>query len=1008
MTKSDGQSTGIRSAFIKTVILGGVETLMEGTAGDPYFEALETHAADLAGLALLVARQVLPASTVIDVGANIGLSTILLARLVRKVVAYEPSPSNVALLRRNLALNGITNVEVRATAVSSNPGTLRFHLSAYGAGSHIVAFGHVLVETIDSISVPAVALDNEGLPPITFMKIDAEGHEPDILAGARRLLARDRPLIYTEINLWCLSAFAGHSPGALIRTFWRAFKVGKPEADGQVRQLPDAYQFMHDLIVRDGGMADVILRPRAGADMPTLPELTWPEPALSLYRQGQGSDTPMIARRTGVSQGLNAAAKVINILKQPASSVDRPVLHYGLAVAIGLVAIFVLFPISSVLGTGGIWATPSGDIARSLTGHLAYQSDGWQWPLLVTRMLLWPQGASVAMADSNPLFSMIAKGVSRLFGLPPINLLGAWLALCVLLQPVSAVFALRGIVANRLAASLVVAVMSVSTLAWLIRLPHINLMGHFVVLASLGLTLRMLGTGSRLGWLKAAGLLAAAVLFHPYLYLMAAAVLAAVPIEATVLWRRSALRHWTGFVLAAMISFGLFRVLNGEFDGGAWGFGFFSMNLLSPVWPQVSGLFGSTLPILTATPGQGEGFNYLGGGLLFLLAVATALLVWTCSLRPWHPGLLLVSIGLTVLALSSRIYAGQHLLLDLGEHPWSHILAAVRASGRLFWPVGYALLIGSVAMVIARLPRWPGVALLLMAALLQVVDAEPLRRRMSILLAGLNSTVVSGVLLPPGTTLVTTVPSIMCMADQVPIELATSLLLRGAREGMRLGDAGLARGPRGFGCDKSALDAVEVPLTAGETRVFLEPTAVPGLQMTRFGAEARCSQTEAVTVCSRGPTAPPGTPVTTAGVVPRLPATVTGLSGAALRPTYASGWTTDPEGVPLSSGRLATLLFALDELPTDRGVRVTLHFHPIRLDGVPKVRTLVLRAGMRNVVRIQARDGETTTASAEFTAEEATAGVFRVAFDLAPDTESFRPSQPFTISLTSLDLEPSK
>jgi hypothetical protein len=76
--------------------------------------------------------------------------------------------------------------------------------------------------------------------------IDAEGHDLNVLAGAGRLLARDRPLIYTEVNIWCLSAFAGHSPGALVRKLWEAFEVGKPEKDGQISPLPDAYGFLHD------------------------------------------------------------------------------------------------------------------------------------------------------------------------------------------------------------------------------------------------------------------------------------------------------------------------------------------------------------------------------------------------------------------------------------------------------------------------------------------------------------------------------------------------------------------------------------------------------------------------------------------------------------------------------------------------------------------------------------------------------------------------------------------
>ena len=269
---------------IKSVMLGGVPTVLEGAVDDPYFQAIEGQAVALAGLAALINRQVPRCSTVIDVGANIGLSTILLARMAERVIAFEPSPPNVAFLRRNLERNGINNVEVHAVAASSEPGTLRFHVAQFGAGSHVVAAGHVSSDSISTVDVKAVTLDESDLPSIAFIKIDAEGHEPDVLAGARQLLARDRPLIYTEVNIWCLSAFAGHSPGALVRKLWEAFEVGKPEADGQISPLPDGYGFLHDTVVHTRGIADIVLKPREGVSMPSLPELAWPEPALVALR----------------------------------------------------------------------------------------------------------------------------------------------------------------------------------------------------------------------------------------------------------------------------------------------------------------------------------------------------------------------------------------------------------------------------------------------------------------------------------------------------------------------------------------------------------------------------------------------------------------------------------------------------------------------------------------------------------------------------------------------------
>lgn len=268
----------------RSVMLGGVPTLLEGDPGDPYFQAVEHHAMGFDDLTALVGKHVSRAAAAIDVGANIGLSTILLARLTERVIAFEPSPPNVEFLRRNLTLNDIANVEVVAAAVSSEPGSLRLHVAKFGAGSHVVTSGHVIGDVISTVDVPAVTLDQTAFPPIAFIKIDAEGHEPDVLAGARLLLARDLPLIYAELNIWCLSAFAGHSPGALVRKLWEAFDVGTADSDGQISALSDSYGFLHDVIAHHGGVANLVLRPRRDVRMPTLPELSWPEAAVAALR----------------------------------------------------------------------------------------------------------------------------------------------------------------------------------------------------------------------------------------------------------------------------------------------------------------------------------------------------------------------------------------------------------------------------------------------------------------------------------------------------------------------------------------------------------------------------------------------------------------------------------------------------------------------------------------------------------------------------------------------------
>ena len=88
----------------------------------------------------------------------------------------------------------------------------------------------------------------------------------------------------------------------------------------------------------------------------------------------------------------------------------RPdILLYTYAVLIGIVAALLVLPVQTILGAGPGWNAPLTDQAQTLAGHLAYQADAWRWPLLRAEPLFWPRGVSVALTDSNPLVSLLAK-----------------------------------------------------------------------------------------------------------------------------------------------------------------------------------------------------------------------------------------------------------------------------------------------------------------------------------------------------------------------------------------------------------------------------------------------------------------------------------------------------------------------------------------------------------------------------------------------------------------------
>jgi FkbM family methyltransferase len=136
---------------------------------------------------LFADRFLKPGDTVIDVGANIGLYSLLAASRVEdgRVIALEPHPVASGRLRENIELNGMRNVEVRAEAAGAATGAARL-TADLDTTNYIVLDGAAQA----SIDVPLVPLDD--LVPsgesVALVKIDAEGFESAVLAGSGRLL----------------------------------------------------------------------------------------------------------------------------------------------------------------------------------------------------------------------------------------------------------------------------------------------------------------------------------------------------------------------------------------------------------------------------------------------------------------------------------------------------------------------------------------------------------------------------------------------------------------------------------------------------------------------------------------------------------------------------------------------------------------------------------------------------------------------------------------------------
>ena len=169
----------------------------------------------------LVRQLVRPGQIVLDVGANIGYYTLLVSRLVGasgKVHAFEPDPSNAAILRRNLADNQCHNVMVHQVAVGNKDATIGLYRCGDNAGMHR-AYESVCCSD-DAIDVRSVVLDHflRDKSRVDFIKMDVEGYEYFALEGMDSIIREHSPAILVEFSPFAL-AEAGVTATAFIQFF---------------------------------------------------------------------------------------------------------------------------------------------------------------------------------------------------------------------------------------------------------------------------------------------------------------------------------------------------------------------------------------------------------------------------------------------------------------------------------------------------------------------------------------------------------------------------------------------------------------------------------------------------------------------------------------------------------------------------------------------------------------------------------------------------------------------
>jgi len=140
---------------------------------------------------------------VLDVGAHIGIHTIHLAKIAKFVYAIEPEPDNLKLLFRNIFVNNIEKkVSVLPYALSSINGLVNFCVSSESTGAHHILFNskvgdtrHKTILNVKAYTLDTLLLNILRLDHVDVVKIDVEGHELEVIKGAKEMFQRIPPRI---------------------------------------------------------------------------------------------------------------------------------------------------------------------------------------------------------------------------------------------------------------------------------------------------------------------------------------------------------------------------------------------------------------------------------------------------------------------------------------------------------------------------------------------------------------------------------------------------------------------------------------------------------------------------------------------------------------------------------------------------------------------------------------------------------------------------------------------
>lgn len=386
-----------------------------------------------------------------------------------------------------------------------------------------------------------------------------------------------------------------------------------------------------------------------------------------------------------------------------------------------------------ILGQAPYWLSQRDDIAQAIAGFNMFFSAPWNYPALAFDGVNYPNGTRLTFVDAIPIYALALK-VLLPKALAPLNPFGFWVGLSFVLQGVGAWLITRALRIESWFFLLALLTIFLCMPALMMRLGHTALLSHWVIIFAIALYIydhRQI----KKHYICWSTLIVASFYIHVYLFAMVSLIYI---VSVLGPFRRYSFAEIGKFALPfVLLTTSLFLTIlpfplsNVSTESG---FGTFSMNTLSPF------LGGSLLPFgFSHPPGQGEGYNYLGLGVLVALVLALLFKIRLCIGMVFSNRMLFILLaGLTAYSLSNHIYVGNHEIFAY-KLPFflDGITSQFRASGRFFWPVGYIISISVILVLYRGLRKHTFGLLALTIIVLQIAD---LRERYSLFANSANRT----------------------------------------------------------------------------------------------------------------------------------------------------------------------------------------------------------------------------------------------------------------------------